>query len=115
YDGGSPGSGPCACISSNPPPAALQSTCATTQAPSINFSQMVIGYWLPLTGNSTRTLQVLKSGAINAPAPLAFVPLEDIGAVSVREDTQAGQVLPAAPDSTRFQLRACGKFKIDTD
>src|SRR5262249_31585427 len=115
YDGGSPGSGPCACIPSNPPPAGLQSTCTASKAPSINFSQMMIGYWLPLTGNTTRSLHVLKSGATNAPTPLAFVPLEDIGAVSVREDTQVGQTLPAANDSNRFQLRACGKFKIDTD
>ncbi len=112
YDAGSPGSGPCACIPSNPPPAALQSTCPTTNAPPVNFSQMVIGYWLPLIGSSKRTMQVLKAGATNAPVPLAFVPLENIGSVSIREDTQLGQPLPAAPDPARFQLRACGKFRI---
>jgi hypothetical protein len=74
---------------------------------------MVIGYWLPLIGSSKRTMQVLKAGATNAPVPLAFVPLENIGSVSVREDTQLGQPLPAAPDPARFQLRACGKFRID--
>jgi hypothetical protein len=113
YDAGSPGTGPCACIPSNPPPAALQATCPTTNAPPVNFSQMVIGYWLPLIGSSKRTMQVLKAGATNAPVPLAFVPLENIGSVSVREDTQLGQPLPAAPDPARFQLRACGKFRID--
>ncbi len=113
YDAGSPGSGPCACIPSNPPPAALQATCPTTSAPPVNFSQMVIGYWLPLIGSSKRTMQVLKAGAVNSPAPLAFVPLENIGSVSVREDTQLGQPLPAAPDPARFQLRACGKFRIN--
>ncbi len=113
YDAGSPGTGPCACIPSNPPPAALQSTCPTTSAPPVNFSQMVIGYWLPLIGSSKRELKVLKAGATNAPAPLAFVPLENIGSVSIREDTQLGQPLPSAPDPARFQLRACGKFRID--
>jgi hypothetical protein len=115
YDAGSPGSGPCACLPSNPPPEALQSTCKTTTAPAVNFSQMVIGYWLPLTGSSKRELKVLKSGAEDAPAPLAFVSLENIGAISVREDTKPGQPLPAAPDPVRFQLRACGKFRLDKD
>lgn len=113
YDAGSPGSGPCACIPSNPPPAALQSTCPTTSAPPVNFSQMVIGYWLPLIGSSKRELKVLKAGGADAPVPLAFVPLENIGSVSVREDTQLGKPLPSAPDPARFQLRACGKFRID--
>ncbi|MGH9835213.1 MAG: hypothetical protein ACREBD_10645 [Blastocatellia bacterium] len=115
YDAGSPGSGPCACVPSNPPPAALQTTCKTTTAPAVNFSQMVIGYWLPLIGSSKRELKVLKSGAEDAPAPLAFISLENIGAISVREDTKLGQPLPAAPDPTRFQLRACGKFRLDKD
>lgn len=115
YDAGSPGSGPCACVPSNPPAAALQTTCKTTTAPAVNFSQMVIGYWLPLIGSSKRELKVLKSGAEDAPAPLAFVPLENIGAISVREDTKLGQPLPAAPDPVRFQLRACGKFRLDKD
>ncbi len=114
-DAGSPGSGPCACISSNPSPAALRATCKTTAAPPVNFSQMVVGYWLPLIGSTTRTLHVLKAGASDAPAPLAFVSLENIGSVSVREDTQLGQPLPAAHDPNRFQLRACGKFRFDTD
>ncbi len=113
YDAGSPGTGPCACIPSNPPPAALASTCKATNSPPVNFSQMVIGYWLPLIGSTTRTLQVLKAGNVNAPVPLAFVPLENIGSVSIREDTQLGQPLPAAPDPARFQLRACGKFRPD--
>jgi len=115
YDAGSPGSGPCACVPSNPPPAALQTTCKTTTAPAVNFSQMVIGYWLPLIGSSKRELKVLKAGAEDAPAPLAFVPLENIGAISVREDAKLGQPLPAAPDPVRFQLRACGKFRLDKD
>jgi len=115
YDAGSPGSGPCACVPSNPPPEALQTTCKTTTAPAVNFSQMVIGYWLPLTGSSKRELKVLKSGAEDAPAPLAFVSLENIGAISVRADTKLGQPLPAAPDPARFQLRACGKFRLDKD
>ena len=114
-DAGSPGSGPCACIPSNPSPAALQATCKTSAAPPVNFSQMVVGYWLPLIGSTTRTLHVLKAGASDAPAPLAFVSLENIGSVSVREDTQLGQPLPAAHDPNRFQLRACGKFRFDTD
>jgi hypothetical protein len=115
YDAGSPGSGPCACIPSNPPPGGLQTTCTATDAAQVNFSQMVIGYWLPLIGSSTRTLQVLKTGGADAPAPLAFVSLENIGAVSVREDTQLGQPLPAAHDPNRFQLRACGKFRVETN
>jgi hypothetical protein len=118
YDAGSPGSGPCACIPSNPlpsGPSALQTTCKASAAPPVNFSQMVIGYWLPLIGSSTRTLHVLKAGAADAPAPLAYVPLENIGAISVREDTQLGQPLPAAPDPNRFQLRACGKFRLESD
>ncbi|MGH9839981.1 MAG: hypothetical protein ACREEM_14450 [Blastocatellia bacterium] len=117
-DAGSPGSGPCACIPSNPAPgapAALQATCKTTAAPPVNFNQMVIGYWLPLIGSTTRTLQVLKAGGPAEPAPQAFVALENIGSVSVREDTQLGQPLPAAHDPNRFQLRACGKFRFDTD
>jgi len=114
-DAGSPGSGPCACIPSNPSPAALQATCKTSAAPPVNFSQMVVGYWLPLIGSTTRTLHVLKAGASDAPAPLAFVSLENIGSVSVREDTQLGQPLPAAHDPNRFQLRACGKFRFDMD
>lgn len=113
YDAGSPGSGPCACIPSNPPPPSLAATCKTTDAPSVNFSQMVIGYWLPLIGSSTRTLQILKAGATDAPGGAAFVELEKVGAVSVREDTQLGTPLPSAPDPGRFQLRACGKFKVN--
>jgi hypothetical protein len=113
YDNGSPGSGPCACIPSNPPPAALQNTCRTTKAPKVNFSQMVIGYWVPLIGSTTRNLLVIKAGGLDAPPPLAAVPLNIIGSVSVREDTQLGQPLPAAPDPARFQLRACGKLRPD--
>ncbi len=113
YDAGAPGSGPCACISSNPPPAALQATCKTSNAPPINFSQMVVGYWLPLIGSSTRTLHVLKAGAADAPVPLAYAPIENIGAISIREDTQLGQPLPGAPDPGRFQLRACGRFRVE--
>lgn len=113
YDAGSPGSGPCACIPSNPPPPSLAATCKTTDAPAVNFSQMVVGYWLPLIGSSTRTLLILKAGAPDAPGGAAFVELEKVGAVSVREDTQLGTPLPAAPDPGRFQLRACGKFKVN--
>ncbi len=112
YDAGSPGSGPCACIPSNPPPPSLAATCKTTDAPAVNFSQMVIGYWLPLIGSSTRTLQVLKAGAPDAPGGAAFVEFEKIGAISIREDTQLGTPLPSAPDPGRFQLRACGKFRF---
>lgn len=110
YDAGSAGSGPCACIPSNPPPSSLAATCKTTDAPAINFSQMVIGYWLPLIGSSTKTLQVLKAGATDAPGGTAFVELEKIGSVSIREDTQLGTPMPMAPDAARFPLRACGKF-----
>ncbi len=113
YDAGSPGIGPCACIPSNPPPAALAATCRATNSPPVNFSQMVIGYWLPLVGSSRRTLRVLKAGDPSAPAPLASVPLENIGSISVREDTQLGAPLPAAPDPARFQLRACGAFNVN--
>jgi hypothetical protein len=91
----------------------LAATCKATNSPPVNFSQMVIGYWLPLTGSSKRTLRVLKAGDANAAAPLASVPLENIGSISVREDTQLGQPLPAAPDPARFQLRACGKFNFN--
>jgi hypothetical protein len=113
YDAGAPGGGPCACIPSNPPPASMQTTCATTQAPQINFNQMVVGYWQPLTGSSTRTLQIVKSNSTNGASTSSFVPLENIGAISIREDTQNGQPLPAAIDVSRFQLRGCGKFKVD--
>lgn len=113
YDADSPGSGPCACIPSNPPPPSLAATCKTTDAPPVNFSQMVIGYWLPLIGSSTRTLQILKAGAPDAPGGAAFVELEKIGSISVREDTQLGTPLPSGPDPGRFQLRACGKFKVN--
>lgn len=113
YDAGSPGSGPCACIPSNPPPPSLAATCKTTNAPPVNFSQMVIGYWLPLIGSSTRTLQILKAGAPDASGGAAFVELEKIGSVSIREDTQLGTPVPSAPDPGRFQLRACGKFKVN--
>lgn len=114
YDAGSPGSGPCACIPSNPPPAALQATCRTTNAPKVTFSQMVVGYWLPLIGSTTRSMLVLKANPDpNAPVPLASVPLANIGAVSVREDTRLGTPLPAAPDPARFQLRACGRLRPD--
>jgi hypothetical protein len=113
YDAKSPGNGPCACIPSNPPPPSLQNTCRTTNAPKVNFSQMVIGYWVPLIGSTTRNLLVIKAGDPNAPVPLAAVPLANIGSVSVREDTQLGQPLPAAPDPARFQLRACGKLRPD--
>jgi hypothetical protein len=114
-DAGSPGSGPCACMPSNPAPAAVQATCKTTGAPPVNFSQMMVGYWLPLIGSTTRTLHVLKAGAADSAAPQAFAPLDHIGSISVREDTQLGQPLPAAPDTNRFQLRACGKFRLDQD
>lgn len=110
YDAGSASSGPCACLPSNPPPPSLAATCKTTDAPAINFSQMVIGYWLPLIGSSTKTLQVLKAGAPDAPGGTAFVELEKIGSVSIREDTQLGTPMPTAPDAARFPLRACGKF-----
>ncbi|MCI0339126.1 MAG: hypothetical protein L0226_16260 [Acidobacteria bacterium] len=114
YDAGSPGSGPCACIPSNPPPPSLQATCRTTNKPKVTFSQMVIGYWLPLIGTTTRSMLVLKASPDpNAPVPLAAVPLANIGAVSVREDTKLGTPLPAAPDPARFQLRACGRLRPD--
>lgn len=113
YDAGSSGSGPCACIPSNPPPPSLAATCKTTNAPSVSFSQMVIGYWLPLIGSSTRTLQILKAGTQDAPGGAAFVELDKIGSVSIREDTQLGTPLPVASDPGRFQLRACGKFEVN--
>ncbi len=113
YDAGSAGSGPCACLPSNPPPPSLAATCKTTDAPAINFSQMVIGYWLPLIGSSTKTLQVLKAGAPDALGGTAFVELEKIGSVAIREDTQLGTPMPTAPDAARFPLRACGKFTVN--
>jgi hypothetical protein len=111
YDTGSVPSGPCACVPSAPSP--IPDKCPSTNAPPLSFSQMVIGYWLPLTGSSTRTLQALKFGAPDAAVPLAYVPLEMIGTISVREDTQFGSPLPDRPDPSRFQLRACGKFRLD--
>jgi hypothetical protein len=113
YDAGSAGSGPCACIPSNPPPPPLAATCKTTDAHAVNFSQMLIGYWLPLIGSSTKTLQVLKAGTPDAPGGTAFVELEKIGSVAIREDRQLGTPMPSAPDAARFPLRACGKFTIN--
>jgi hypothetical protein len=110
YDAGSPGDGPCACLPTTPSP---RPDCKSTNAPPLAFSQMVVGYWLPLIGSSVRTLSVLKFGPPEAAVPLAFVPLEHIGSVSVREDTQLGTPLPERPDPARFQLRACGKFRIE--
>jgi hypothetical protein len=109
YDAGSVADGPCACLPTTPSP--KPDTCKTTSAPPQTFSQMVIGYWLPLLGSSVRTLSGLKFGPPEAAVPLAFVPLENIGTVSVREDTQLGTPLPDKPDPNRFQLRACGKFR----
>jgi hypothetical protein len=111
YDTGSVPGGPCACIPTTPSP--KPDVCKTTDAQPLTFSQMVIGYWLPLIGSSTRTLTVLKAGPPDAAVPLAFVPLENIGTVSIREDTQLGAPLPEKPDPTRFQLRACGKFHLN--
>ncbi|MGI9105953.1 MAG: hypothetical protein ACR2G4_06875 [Pyrinomonadaceae bacterium] len=74
---------------------------------SLNFSQMVIGYWLPI-GSSVRTLAAVKFGPDFSPVPLAYAPLNQIGTVSVRLDTQPTMMIPAQPDPKRFQLRACG-------
>jgi len=112
YDAEAQGSGPCACTPSNPPPAPQAATCQTTDASAINFNQMMIGYWLPLIGSSTRTLQVLKAGGADAAVGAAFVEFEKIGAISVREDTQLGTSLPSAPDPARFPLRACGQIRF---
>ena len=91
----------------------LQNACLPTEGfqPPQSFSQMVIGVWLPV-GSSTRTLSAVKNGAFDAPVPLAYLPINQIGTISVRQDTRAGQPVPNQPDPNRFRLRACGAFAI---
>lgn len=103
------GASQCACASGN----TATGNCSAQHSAPVNFSQTVVGYWLPLIGSSTRTLHILKAGSPEAPGGAAFLPLEHISSISIREDTQLGQPLPAASDATRFQWRACGKFQLN--
>lgn len=93
YDNGSVATGPLACRATDN---------------SLSFSQMVLSYWLPLIGTSTRTLAAAKIGPPNTPVPLAYAAVGTFATVSVRQDTRPLQPLPAAPDPVRFQLKACG-------
>jgi hypothetical protein len=77
---------------------------------SLNFSQMVIGYWLPI-GSSIRTLTAIKVGPAFLPVPLAYARLAQIGTVSVRLDTDPRTPIPAQADPNRFRLRACGSLQ----
>jgi hypothetical protein len=69
-------------------------------------AQMVVGVWLPV-GSKRRTLHAVKMGTTGQITDYAS--LGSIGTVSIREETQLGQPLPARPDPARFQLRACGR------
>lgn len=90
YDTGSVPTGTNACLPTNN---------------SLSFpAQMVVGVWLPL-GSRTRTLHAVKAGKTGQITD--YAPLNAIGTVSIREDTQVGQPLPTRPDPVRFQLRAC--------
>lgn len=93
YDQGSVARGPQACLPSDN---------------SLTFNQMVLGYWLPL-GSRTRRLVVVKTG--NLGVITDYAPLNLVGTVSIREDTQFPAPLPSVPDPNRFQIRACGKVK----
>jgi hypothetical protein len=93
YDTGSVATGPTACLPTDN---------------SLSFSQIVLSYWLPIIGTSTRTLAAVKVGPPGTPVPLAYAPLSAVATVSVRQDTRPLQPLPAAPDPGRFRLKACG-------
>lgn len=90
YDTGSVPTGANACLPTNN---------------SLTFpAQMVVGVWLPL-GSKSRTLHAVKAGMTGQITD--YAPLNAIGTVSIREDTQVGQPIPTRPDPVRFQLRAC--------
>lgn len=91
YDPGSVPTGPSACL--------------PTSANQLTFTQMILGYWLPL-GSRNRTLSVVKTGA-------SFAPLNQIGTTSVRRDRTPDLPLPPAPDPNRFRLKACGAVVAD--
>ena len=81
---------------------------------SLSFNQMIVGVWLPI-GSSTRTLTVVKTGPDILPqgqGPLAYFALRLAGTVSIRQDTQPGQPIPAAPAPGRFLLKSCGKVRL---
>lgn len=83
-----------------------QSACLPTDN-SLTFpAQMVVGVWLPV-GSKRRTLHAVKLGTTGQITD--YAPLSSIGTVSIREETQLGQPLPARPDPVRFQLRACSR------
>jgi hypothetical protein len=81
YDSGAQASGPQACIPSANPPVPL-----TTD-------QMQIGAWQPI-GANRRTLLGVRKGS-------AYVPLANIGAISVRRHDQTGATV-------QLVLQACG-------
>ncbi|HZG52280.1 MAG TPA: hypothetical protein VEZ40_09095 [Pyrinomonadaceae bacterium] len=90
YDTGSVPTGANACLPTNN---------------SLTFpAQMVVGVWLPL-GSKSRTLHAVKAGMTGQITD--YAPLNAIGTVSIREDTQVGQPIPTRPDPVRFQLRSC--------
>lgn len=94
----------------------LRNACLPTEGfqPPQSFSQMVIGVWTQDTQDPTKwRLSASKSGAFDAPVPLAYLPLNQVGTISVREDTRPGMPVPNQPDPNRFRLRACGKVIIE--
>lgn len=94
YDNGSVATGPGACLPTDT---------------SLSFSQMVLSYWLPFIGTSTRTLVAAKIGPPSTPVPLAYAAVGTFKTVSVRQDTRPLEPLPAAADPVRFRLKACGE------
>lgn len=93
----------------------LRNACLPTEGfqPPQSFSQMVIGVWTPdPTTPGLWRLTAAKNGPFDAPVPLAYLPLNQAGTISVREDTRAGTPIPNQPDPNRFRLRACGKVNI---
>lgn len=92
-----------------------QNACLPTPGDnSLSFNQMIVGVWLPI-GSSTRTLTVVKTGPDILPqgqGPLAYFALRLAGTVSIRQDTQPGQPIPAAPAPGRFLLKSCGKVRL---
>lgn len=93
YDPGSVARGPRACLPTDD---------------SLSFPQMVLGPWV-VAPDGTGLLNVVKTGSTGAITDYAS--LDDIGTVSVRQDTQPGQPLPPAPDPNRFVLQACGRVR----
>ena len=79
YDSGAVSSGPQACLPSAAPPVPLST------------DQMQIGSWQPI-GSTTRTLVGTRRGA-------AYVPLVNIGVVSVRRHDQTGATVQLVRES----------------